>query len=521
MASQWPIPPKHFFDYELKADRGSAGSYYYHSHVGMQALTVTGALIVEDPGLAPYSSDGERLMFLQEVWRRTEEDMNRGLLATPAIWTNEPDMWLINGKAASNKSDDLTRQDDGEVAVINVEPGKKYRFRFIAASALSLALLAFEQHDRLDIIQADGEYTMPYPVDMIQIASGQRLDALLATKTCEELKAGGKLDFYVQLEGRERMYPVTNYAILRYKDTCGFPDMTRLSTTKIPRRPLHLPATRTDFLDYHLEPLSNNGEKFPTAAEVTRRVILSIQQPLNHHPVWTINNHSWSEEPKHSLPHTQPNEPYLVSLYRNHTAYLPDYDAAVAHGGLDPRTKTYPARMGEVVEVVLQYLNARILEPIPLGQSRFPLIPQTHPMHAHGAHYWDVGGGQGAWDAATAERRLAGTRPVRRDTTVLYGYGRELPAGAPVGWRVWRMRITQPGVWMVHCHTSGHMIGGMQTVWVHGGAEDLLTVPRPDVDGYLTYGGDAYGNESHTPRVLHFHEVDQRRDAFVGVGVNQ
>ncbi|KJZ76616.1 hypothetical protein HIM_03952 [Hirsutella minnesotensis 3608] len=219
-----------------------------------------------------------------------------------------------------------------------------------------------------------------------------------------------------------------------------------------------------EYLDYRLQLLFDDGEKFPTASEVTRRVVLHPQQVRNHYQVWTINDDSWSDELKDKLPHTRPKGPYLVSLYRNRTTYLPDYHVAVDNDGLDPRTKTYPARIGDVIEVVHQQVNTKHLLNPPPGRSRFAMIPQTHPWHAHGAHYWDAGAGRGTSDAATTEKRLAGARPVRRDTTVVYGYGKEMPAGADVSWRVWRMRVTQPGVLLVHCHTISHMIGGMQTV---------------------------------------------------------
>jgi L-ascorbate oxidase len=45
-AAQWPIPPLHYFDYELHVPKGMAGTYFYHSHVGFQAISVTGPLIV-------------------------------------------------------------------------------------------------------------------------------------------------------------------------------------------------------------------------------------------------------------------------------------------------------------------------------------------------------------------------------------------------------------------------------------------------------------------------------------------
>lgn len=47
-AAQWPIPPNHFFDYELYVPIGFAGTYFYHSHVGLQAISATGPLIVSN-----------------------------------------------------------------------------------------------------------------------------------------------------------------------------------------------------------------------------------------------------------------------------------------------------------------------------------------------------------------------------------------------------------------------------------------------------------------------------------------
>jgi L-ascorbate oxidase len=45
----------------------------------------------------------------------------------------------------------------------------------------------------------------------------------------------------------------------------------------------------------------------------------------------------------------------------------------------------------------------------------------------------------------------------------------------------------------------------MQTVWVMGNETEVLgKVPTPEVQGYLTYGGDVYGNESHWPNVVKY-----------------
>jgi hypothetical protein len=202
------------------------------------------------------------------------------------------------------------------------------------------------------------------------------------------------------------------------------------------------------------------------------------------------------------VPHTTPREPYLVSLYKNQTAYLPDYAAAVANGGLDPTTKTYPAKIGEVIEIVIQQLGSHTYDGFPGGSL------DTHPWHAHGKHYYDIGGGEGAYDPVVAEQRLQGTLPVQRDTTMLFRYSKATNPDQVQGWRAWRLRVEAPGVWMVHCHTIPHMIQGMQTVWVFGNADDILKVGRPDVAGYLEYGGNVNGNVTHPAQVLHFSELD-------------
>ncbi|KAK2591095.1 hypothetical protein QQS21_011229 [Conoideocrella luteorostrata] len=502
LASQWPIPPHHFFDYQLKTANGTAGTYYYHSHVGFQASTATGALIVEDPQAPPYETHGERTVFLQEYWNQTDEVITAKLESAPFKWPGEPNGWLINGKSISNFQ--AVDTSTTALSIIDIEPGKTYRFRFVGATALSLAMLGFENHGRgtLEIIEADAHYTKPHPVDVIQIGSGQRYSALFRAKTCAELVKEGRLDYYIQVESRDRPVATRNYAILRYANTCtcgmSLYRRGRFAVDANPQQPpIKLPPTIAGYLDYALKPLYPNN--FPTAAEVTRRVMMNVRVDQKKYFLWRINNHGWTEDGKPPSLITTPREPYLVSLYKNQTAYLPNYEEAVSHGGVDPKTGTYPVKIGEVIEIVFQQYGGT-------GTANGTL--DTHPWHGHGAHHYDVGGGDGAWDPHRVEKKLRGRQPVLRDTTMLYRYTSNVPAGQKQGWRVWRIRVTQPGVWMVHCHTLQHMVLGMQTVWIHGDAEDIVKVGRPAVQGYLEYGGDAYGNETHAPKVVHFDELD-------------
>jgi L-ascorbate oxidase len=496
LASQWPIPPEHFFDYELYPMEGTAGSYFYHSHVDFQTVTASGPLIVEEAFPPPYEVDDERIVFLSELWNKTDATIVAGLQNETFTWSGETNGFLVNGKTISN--DGATDASSTLLEVISVVPGKRYRFRFIAATSLSLVIIGIEDHPGFNIIEADGSYTKEQHTDYLQMGSGQRYSSLFVAKSCDELD--GQLDFYIQIESRGRPTIVTNWAILRYENTCEFEDSVTFADDSYPSSaPITLPPVINGFLDYVLEPLRPNG--FPPTSAVSRTVVINVQQYFNHFSVWQDNRVSWVEDSDNDLPNTTPDKPYLVSLYENETQYLPSYSAAIANGGLDPTTMTWPGKIGEVIDIIFQNTGSHSDDPNTTGGGL-----DDHPWHAHGRHYYDLGGGDGVYDPEIMEQNLKGTHPVLRDTTVLYRYNRTTQPDQKRGWRAWRLRVEQPGVWMIHCHTLQHMIMGMSTIWVFGDSADLMRLPALDVQGYLTYGGDVYGNSTWEPEVVHFSE---------------
>ena len=428
--SQWPIPPKHFFDYEIRAEVGMAGTYFYHSHVGFQAVTAAGPLIVQDIQPVPYQYDEERIVALSDVFNKTDLDIEGGLLANPFVWSGETANVLVNGKGQLAGS---PSSPDCGIASIDVQPGKTYRLRFIGGTALSFVSLAFEDHDELTIIEADGSYTQPANTAHIQIGSGQRFSVLLRTKSKRQLT---KTQYYMQIETRERPALTASYAILNYGPSGG--ELPLLPKTP----PLTLPPTTLGWLDYQLQPLTPD-EDFPSLSEVTRTVTIRTHQLIAGTIVWAQDNIPWTE--------TFPQEPYLVSLYKSDGVEFPSYERAIANGGIDPQTRAFPANIGEVIDIIIQNT----------GSDNGGV--DIHPFHAHGSHYWDLGSGNGTFnqlenDAIWARR---GGQPARRDTTMLYRYGEKTTPGIDMGWRAWRLRVTEPGVWLIHCHILQHMIMGM------------------------------------------------------------
>jgi len=62
-----------------------------------------------------------------------------------------------------------------------------------------------------------------------------------------------------------------------------------------------------------------------------------------------------------------------------------------------------------------------------------------HPIHIHGHSFWVMSNN---------------SNPILRDTFTLSGYG----------WTRIRLLANNPGVWMIHCHVSWHVIMGMATL---------------------------------------------------------
>ncbi|KAK2596609.1 hypothetical protein QQS21_006285 [Conoideocrella luteorostrata] len=520
IASQWPIAPKHFFDYEVHPDIGEAGTYFYHSHVGFQAVSAAGALIIEERhSEPPYSYDEERLVLLTELYNKTDDQIIHGITQplSTYIWSGYPEAIMVNGKsfAALNATESGTQppfstppanrpDPDCHPEVFHVKPGKTYRFRAIGGTALALILMGFEGHENLQVMAADGRYSELVSTDRIEVNSGQRFDFLLKTKSKEEIRRLGKKRFWVQLETRLQPLVTTSYAVLQYDD-CGDvgKNQTKLSPPANP--PLVLPSQPQDWLEYKLHPLRKGN--FPPASEVARRVDITNALIGGNPPTlpayWSPNNRTWTELnqtlfPKPDGSSIAHGSPYLVQVYQQGDAAIPNFEVAVANKGYDQDRNVYVAKVGEVIDIVLH------------NQPGTAGFYDAHPWHAHGGHIWDLGSGPGEYDPVENEKKLNGKEPMVRDTTTLYSYANGTtppgPAYTNQGWRAWRLRVEYAGVWMIHCHTLQHMIMGMQTVWIMGNASEITKSPPSYVSGYLEYGGDAYGNRTHDPVVLHYFE---------------
>lgn len=139
--------------------------------------------------------------------------------------------------------------------------------------------------------------------------------------------------------------------------------------------------------------------------------------------------------------------------------------AALANGGFDRTTNSYPAKLGEVLDIVIQNIA---------GQTSG--MAEAHPWHAHGEKYWDMGHGPGNFSYAALDVFNANRtgKPYLRDTSVAYPspgasyLGQAIDKGGAAGWRLFRIRVTDPGLWLIHCHIAPHQVMGMMTMFLYG-----------------------------------------------------
>ncbi|KAI6145124.1 laccase [Pisolithus tinctorius] len=163
--TQCPIPANRSFVYQFNAG-SQTGTYWYHSHYSTQYCDgLRGPLVIYDPDDPlgdMYDVDDETTVITLADWYHNSS-IELGAISTQVF----PDSTVING---------LGRYSGGPsspLAVINVEEGKRYRFRIVGLSCASWFNFTIDGHN-MTIIEADGIETEPMVVDSLPVFPGQR-----------------------------------------------------------------------------------------------------------------------------------------------------------------------------------------------------------------------------------------------------------------------------------------------------------------------------------------------------------
>ncbi|KAI5980789.1 multicopper oxidase-domain-containing protein [Pisolithus albus] len=169
--TQCPIASEKSFLHSFTVDK-QAGTFWYHSHFNLQYCEgLRGPLVIydpHDPYRHLYDVDDVRIVFatLLRSFRRYHVN------AYDVAAADNPAGILING---------LGRYPGGpnvDLSVITVQQGKRYRFRVINMACKPHILFWIDKHN-LTVIEADGQETLPLPVDEMAVYVGQRYSFIL------------------------------------------------------------------------------------------------------------------------------------------------------------------------------------------------------------------------------------------------------------------------------------------------------------------------------------------------------
>ncbi|KAG2135201.1 laccase [Suillus bovinus] len=310
--TQCPIAPGNSFLYNFTAGT-QVGTYWYHSHFAVQYCDgLRGPLIIYDPD-DPYSSwydvdDESTIITLMDWYNIPSPQVQRQVT---------PDAVLINGIGSYEGGPNMP------FAVIDVQPGTRYRFRLLNMACKPNYIFSIDGHN-LTIIEVDGQYVDPLVVNSIDIFAAQRYSFILETNQPVD-------NYWVHAD------PNTGdnaTAILRY---AGAPIVNPVNMTTLVSEALN---------ETSLHPLFPSSPRLMGEPDITLN--LTLGKNLSDYN-FLING----------LQYTSPELPVLLQLL----------SGALTAADLAPTGSVYTLPRNKVVEVIFNPDNS-------------PGRP--HPFHLHG-----------------------------------------------------------------------------------------------------------------------------------------
>ena len=196
------IKPRSTFVYEFPVVQ--SGTYWYHSHSGLQEqLGHYGPIVIDPAGTDPVGYDREHVVVLSDHSHLSPEAIFRKLKVNPGHFNMQRQTLsgLLGGKDQSLKERvewGAMRMDPTDVADVNGStyqflvngygprdnwtalfvPGERVRLRIVNASAMSIFNVRIPGL-RLTVVQADGLNVVPTEIDEFQIGVAETYDVIV------------------------------------------------------------------------------------------------------------------------------------------------------------------------------------------------------------------------------------------------------------------------------------------------------------------------------------------------------
>ncbi|KAF8672972.1 hypothetical protein HU200_049040 [Digitaria exilis] len=500
MITQCPIMPNKNFTYGFNVV-GQEGTLWWHAHVPGLRATLHGAFIIRPRHGAdsyPFPKPHKEIpVIIGDWWEKDLDEMARNM--TKNIFSSYASASTVNGLVGDYFNCSGVAK---EGFVLDVEPGKTYLLRIINAGLFSEFYLKIAGH-KFTVVAADANYVNPYTTDVIAIAPGETVDAMLIADAAP---------------GRYYMVALPNQAPLPDLQTPEY--ATRgMVKYKINHRPCNVTMAVSSIQGGEEEKEGYQGTSCDTPigpkmpdvhdtitsfyfhgnlTSLRHQGHLLSQQRIDEHlfivlglgtickqgqfckrgnssddiQVATMNNVSFQQPAAATMPlleaqyyHISLNGTAQELLRRPPTLYNFTYEALIPFGPKEmPLEPTYKAMLvqrfkhGAMVEIVFQ--------------STTMLQGDSNPMHLHGHDMMVLAQGLGNYDLVKDVASYNLVNPVVKNTVLVPNRG----------WIAIRFVANNPGVWFMHCHYEFHLVMGMAAVFIveNGPTIDTSLPPPPD-----------------------------------------
>ena len=199
------IKPGQTFDYEFEVKQ--SGTYWYHSHSGMQeAMGQYGAIVIDPAGPDPVAYDREHIVVLSDWSFMDPMEQLRKLKAMGGYFNHNKQTLagLLKGHDQSSADRAMwgkMRMDPTDIADVNgstytylinghgsrenwtglFTPGERVRLRIINASAMTNFNVRLPGLP-MTVVAADGQHVRPVETDEFQIAIAETYDVIVQPK---------------------------------------------------------------------------------------------------------------------------------------------------------------------------------------------------------------------------------------------------------------------------------------------------------------------------------------------------
>ena len=456
------IAPRTTFAYEFPVRQH--GTYWYHSHSGLQEQSGHyGPLVIDPAGADPVAYDREHVLVLSDWTFLHPHEMFAKLKAKGGYFNRNKQTFAGRGpendmSAADRLMWGAMRMDPADIADVTgstytylvnghgpqenwtglFRPGERVRLRIINASAMTIFNIRIPGLP-MTIVQADGQDVRPVETDEFQISVAETYDAIVTpredrayTIVAESIDRSGL--------GRATLAPrlgmVAAVPALRPRPTLGMKDMGMMDHG-VPTADAACPAEHaamghcTPAGGAPAAPMKHDmRDKSLVPDTVNVGVGVDMIAPM---PVDRTGDRPLGLE----------NEPHRVLTYHQLAPLLPFADKRAP-------TRSVDIHLTGNMERFMWSFDGKKLnegaEPIRFERNervRVNLINNSmmnHPIHIHG-HFFELVTGQ------------AHGHPVKHTVNVM-----------PGGKASFDLTADAPGDWAFHCHLLLHMHAGMMNV---------------------------------------------------------